>query len=367
VKTAKVFSIGRDGRKQYTADPDARAGHRSSKGNRSAGPYVGYELHLAVQTRDVHWTNYIDRTTLGPEVPGVITTCAFVPAGSHRGNAIVDALIASKSGVHAFNDVVWDPGYSLCQPSTTTFPLAKSAIEQTLELVTHQRGIRPFAGDALLLDGQLYSPLLPSELRDLRSPPRFATGAYRRAYEDKFNRRARWRMVRHSAPDADGVTRWRCPFCAGLLRSRSFPRTMRRSRSAPLVDVGEGVSRCCSGTLSAPPAELPLTQKIPFGTTAWRISMYRRQAVESVNSALQGSFADLSRGFFRVFGRTKITVLLGFTLAAYNLDRVRSFRAKKAAEDAQPRRRAKRRLGTLSDCLSPDVPPVAPDANGPSG
>ena len=266
------------------------------KATAAAGPYVGYELHLAVQTRDVRWTNYIDRTTLGPEVPGVITTCVLAPAGSHRGDAIVEALIASNDEVHPISDVVWDPGYSLCQPETTTYPLTQAGIEQTLELVTHQRGIRPFAGDALLLDGQLYSPMLPSELRDLKSPPRFARGAYRRAYEDKFNRRARWRMVRHSAPDADGVTRWRCPFCAGLLRSRSFPRTMRRSRTAPLVDVGETVSRCCGGTLSAPPAELPLTQKIPFGTTAWRISMYRRQVVESVNAALKGSFADLSRG-----------------------------------------------------------------------
>ena len=64
------------------------------------------------------------------------------------------------------------------------------------------------------------------------------------------------------------------------------------------------------------------------------------------------SFADLSRGFFRVFGRTKITVLLGFTVAAFNLDRVRSFRAKQAEEEANRRRRAKRRLGTWSDCMS---------------
>jgi len=163
----------------------------------------------------------------------VITTCNLVPAGSHRGDAIVDALVASKKDVHDIADVVWDPGYSLCQPETTTYPLAQAGIEQTLELVTHQRGFRPFAGDALLLDGQLYSPLLPEELRDLAAPPRFATGAYRRAYEERFNQRARWRLVRHAAPDADGVTRWRCPFCAGLLRSRIFPRSMRRSRRAP--------------------------------------------------------------------------------------------------------------------------------------
>jgi len=365
VKTAKVFSIGPDGRKRYTADPDARAGHRSATGSRNAGPYVGYELHLAVQTRDVRWTNHIDKTTLGPEVPGVITTCNLVPAGSHRGDAIVDALIASKTAISDITDVVWDPGYSLCQPGTTSYPLAQAGIEQTLQLVTHQRGIRPFAGEALLLDGQLYSPFLPPELRDLAAPPRFARGAYRRAYEESFNRRARWRLVRHAGPDSDGVTRWRCPFCAGLLRSRRFPRTMRRSRQAPMVEMPEGVTQCCSGILSAPPAELPITQRIPFGTTAWRVSMYRRQVVESANSALKGAFTDLSRGFFRVFGQTKLSVLLGFTLAAYNLDRVRSFRAKKTEDEAKPLRRAKRRQGTWGDCISRDDDPVPPSATDP--
>ena len=72
-RKAKVLGIGIDGRNQYTVDPDARAGHRSATNSRPAGPYVGYELHLAVQARDVKWTNYIDRTTLSDEVPGVIT------------------------------------------------------------------------------------------------------------------------------------------------------------------------------------------------------------------------------------------------------------------------------------------------------
>jgi hypothetical protein len=81
----------------------------------------------------------------------------------------------------------------------------------------------------------------------------------------------------------------------------------------------------------------------------------------------QGAFADLSRAFFRVFGQTKLSVLLGFTLAAYNLDRVRSFRAKKAEEEAQPRRRAKRRQGTWGDCISREADPVPPSATGPPG
>jgi hypothetical protein len=144
---------------------------------------------------------------------------------------------------------------------------------------------------------------------------------------------------------------------------------MRRSRKAPLVQLPDWVTQCCNGTLSAPPAELPLTQQIPFGTSAWRISWYRRQAVESVNAALQGSFTSLARGFFRVFGRVKISFLLGFTFAAYNLDRVRSFRAKLAELAGQPKRRAKRRLGTWGDCMPSQDSPAedATETGGPSG
>jgi hypothetical protein len=356
-RRAKALGVGVDGRKRYTADLDARAGHRSATNSRPSGPYVGYELHLAVQARDVRWTNHIDRTTLDPEVPGVITTFNMVPAGTHRGRAVVDGLIATKVGGHQIDEVVWDPGYSLCKAESTAYPLAQAGISQTFQIVTHQRGSRPFSGDALLLDGQLFSPHLPHALWDLPVPPRGASEAEKLTYEAKFNQRARWRLVRHAGPDADGVTRWRCPFCAGLLRSRAFPNTMRGSRRAPLVEVG--ANRCCEGIVSVEPAELALHQRIPFGTTAWRISMGRRQVVESVNAALKGSFVDLARGFFRVFGRVKMTVLLGFTVAAYNLDRVRSFRAKHNLENdgspspvsSPPIRRSKRRVATWVDII----------------
>jgi hypothetical protein len=289
----------------------------------------------------------------------VITTFNLVPAGTHRGRSVVEALIAAKEGGHEINDVVWDPGYSLCKAESTAHPLAQAGIAQTFQVVTHQRGRRPFSGDALLIDGQLYSPHLPKDLRDLPVPPRGASEGEKEAYEAKFNQRARWRLVRHTGPDADGVTRWRCPFCAGLLRSRQFPKTMRGSRRAPLVQLRAEVDRCCSGTLSVAPAELALHQQIPFGTTAWRISMGRRQVVESVNAALKGSFVDLARGFFRVFGQVKMTVLLGFTVAAYNLDRVRSFRAKHNLENDgspspvsnPPIRRSKRRIATWVDII----------------
>jgi len=364
VRKARVLGIGPDGRKQYTVDPDARAGHRSATNSRPAGPYVGFELHLGVQTRDVRWTDGIERTTLGPEVAGVITTFSLVGAGTHRGRAIVDELLEANSQDDPIEDVVWDPGYSLCKPGTVHHRLAQAGIHQTFQPVTHQRGVKPFSGEALLIDGQLFSPLLPEELRDLPVPPRGASEEDKLAYEAKFNQRARWRLTRHAGPDADGATRWKCPFCSGLLRSRSFPKTMRRSRTAPLVETE--AECCCSGILTAMPVELPWWQSITFGTTAWRISMARRQVVESANSALKGAFAHLSRGFFRVMGLVKTSVLLGFTLAAYNLDRIRSFKAKHGLDDnartvERPKqRRARRRSGTWTEIVEsgPAPPPT---------
>jgi hypothetical protein len=356
-RKALVLGVGPDGRKRYTVDPDARAGHRSATNSRPAGPYVGYELHLAVQARDVKWTNGIDRTNLSDEVPGVVTCFSLVPAGTHRGRAIVDDLIAAKTAGEPVDDVVWDPGYSLCKPGTVHHKLAQAGIHQTFQPVTHQRGIRPFSGDALLIDGQLFSSLLPHELRDLPSPPRGASEADKEQYEAKFNLRARWRMMRHSPPDRDGATRWRCPFCSGFLRSRTFPKTMRRSNEIPLVPVADGCDRCCSGILTAQAVEMAWWQRITYGTTAWRISMGRRQVVESVNAALKGVFTDLGRGFMRVMGVTKMTVMLGFTVAAFNLDRIRSYRAKHHLDeqgrptDKPKQTRARRRAGTWADVI----------------
>jgi len=98
-------------------------------------------------------------------------------------------------------------------------------------------------------------------------------------------------------------------------------------------------------------------QRITYGTTAWRISMGRRQVVESVNAALKGAFADPGRGFLRVMGVTKMTVMLGFTLGAFNLDRIRSFRAKHALDEQglpihRPKQtRTRRRVGTWADVV----------------
>jgi hypothetical protein len=132
-------------------------------------------------------------------------------------------------------------------------------------------------------------------------------------------------------------------------RRRCAPPAPRRSWTCP-----EGAT-CCGGTVSIQAAELPHHQRFFPGTTAWRTSYGRRQVVEGANAMLKGGFVNIGHKFFRVFGLTKMTLLLAFTVVGYNLDRIRSFLARKAEEKAEaekPRERAKRKTGTWTDIAS---------------
>ena len=89
--------------------------------------------------------------------------------------------------------------------------------------------------------------------------------------------------------------------------------------------------------------------------------------VEGSNSSLKTNFASIQQKFFRVFGLTKLTVILAFTIAGHNLEIIRSFNASTAATETVARKkrtRTKRRRGTWGDMLGvvptslgPDPPP----------
>jgi len=49
-------------------------------------------------------------------VAGVITTFSLVPAGTHRCRVIFDEPLEAIREGESIEDVVWDPGYSLCRP-----------------------------------------------------------------------------------------------------------------------------------------------------------------------------------------------------------------------------------------------------------
>jgi hypothetical protein len=355
--TAKVLGIGDDGRKIYTADQDARAGHRSATNQRDAGPYIGREAHFGVSVPVLTWTNGVENVKFGPSVPQVIMTANLVPAGTHRGKAAVGSLLDAKQQGFC-EEVLVDPGYSLMRGETFAFPLTQAGIPIVMRPASHQRtkpDATPTLGDALVLDGQLFSKHTPVELCHLAMPQRGASTEERKKCETHFKQRAAFAYMRHKAPGNDGVTRWRCPFCAGKLRSRQLPQSMRRSRDKPLVVLPEGTTSCCEGILSIGADQLPLMQDTVFGTPAWSRSYGRRNIVESVNAGVKGGFTNIDRGYIRSLKSTRIILLFAHTLAGYNRWAIKSWRklqshlADVASKERRERKPRKNRLKRFCD------------------
>lgn len=358
-----VLGVGEDGRDIFTADKDARGGRRSATNSRSAGGFVGYDLHLVVATRDITSTNYIDAATSGPPVPNLILAAALAPANTHAGTATVPILERLHRDRPDLRDLIVDQGYSSKRPGTFFAPLRQLGFRPVFELHPQQRGQRPFAGDALLIDGGLYSAHLPDALfgsntsdgrRSLPMPPMGATWEQRLKFQEPFNRRAQYRYGVHSGPDSDGYRRMRCPFCSGRAKALELPETMRKPATVPILPIDGTPAQCCSGTLTASAADLTLWQDIPFGTSAWFKSYRRRNAVESVNGALQGQFVNLVKGYQAFLRADKITLMLSFTLAAVNIDRARSFRAKHELE-TPPTYCRKRRAATNAHLIAEET------------
>ena len=117
-------------------------------------------------------------------------------------------------------------------------------------------------------------------------------------------------------------------------------------------------------------------QPEPWRSTAWATAYFRRVGVESLNAELKTHRMDLRRGFTRVFGAIKNTLLLAFAFAATNIRILREWHAKRDLPDPWasalhepaaphgPRRRKARRTRTYTDL---GVPPPDPDRPAAAG
>lgn len=191
------------------------------------------------------------------------------------------------------------------------------------------------------------------------------------AHRARADLRARWRLRRDTAPGTDGTTRWKCPFCAGSLRTdrRNFTKNRRPPNTSIRVEThGWNIPRaetcCCSGTQTFTQAAIPLWQRYPEGTTAWYAAYYgRRSHIETLNSLLKGNYINIDRKWVRTWGIIKLSIFLAFAIAGLNRDRVRSWHAKCAEMDrlapkSLRRPRPKRRQSTIDD-VAPNTAPLA--------
>lgn len=97
---------GDDGRLQHSVDPDARDGYRAGKNKSRKGVFVGWDLHLAVDT-----------PALGERgCPPLVRAASLAPASSDKataGRAVLDTL----DGGPACTTLLADRGYTYLDTS----------------------------------------------------------------------------------------------------------------------------------------------------------------------------------------------------------------------------------------------------------
>jgi hypothetical protein len=74
--------------------------------------------------------------------------------------------------------------------------------------------------------------------------------------------------------------------------------------------------------------------------------------VEGANGMLKGGFVNIAHKFFRVFGLTKMRILLAATIVGFNLWTIGSFMMKKANEAAEAEKPRPRRKRTWADVIT---------------
>lgn len=325
--------IGPDGRTIYTTDVDARAGYRTATNKQKGTTFVGYHLHLAVATRDFTWQGDPTQGALGEYVPPFILGTQARPANEHSGDAAVQMLNRIVPDLPSLKEVIVDRGYTTAKPEKFVWPTRALGLDVVMDLTEAQRkrvrtievekrrrtGGAAVKESVIVTDGGVFHEWMPEEQHVLSALPREV--APRKEIQKTYDQRAQ--LWRWSVTDRDrntGDVTFRCPFCAGRVHNRAIKAKRRRPSTSTHVAVPRGATTCCQGKVTIDPEVLgELWQAVPYGTGAWSQSYGRRALVETANALIKSSFARLERGYFKVMGLHKVSLLIGLLCVGVNL------------------------------------------------
>ena len=317
--------VGADNEPQNSMDLNARDGFRTGHNGKPGDVYVGYELHLATPIRAVG----------GGDVPHVVTAMTLTPAGTYRGLAgvrTVDALLATGREV---TEICADRGYTYCVPKAFVLPLWRRGVDVWADFHRNQRGDHPGPiPGTLWIDGNVYSQCIPEVMKKIAPPPLFSKPEETAAARAAFDRRQAYAFTALSKRDTDGYQRLKGPALAGHVRCPNVPKSMRLSYDHPTTTCVKGEPCACGRTVTIAPDMYPRERQThPWGTTDWAAAYYRRTAIESTNAELKTHRSSFRRGFTRVFGTIKNTMLFAFAIAGTNVMQLRAWHAVRRIPD----------------------------------
>ena len=195
------------------------------------------------------------------------------------------------------------PATRCASRSPPSIPFAQAGIDQTFQPVTHQRGSRPFSGEALLIDGQLFSPICPKN--SVICP--LHRGAPRKPRSSPTRRSSTsgpagdWCVTPVPTPMASPAGAARSALaCSGAGRSR---RPCGLTPSLRWCDLPEGVARAAARASSrSPRPSWPSGPADPLRHDGLADLHGPAPGGRVGQRGAQGRLRRPGRGFFRVFG-----------------------------------------------------------------
>ncbi|MGH9294505.1 MAG: hypothetical protein ACRD0B_04160 [Acidimicrobiales bacterium] len=348
------------------ADPDASWGHakRNAPGAKDC-LFYGYYGQVATMVRDEG----------GEEVPELVRRSCIEAPRLDPAKVMAETLCRAAASGLGLGDVLADCGYSNREPQNFARPLRQAGARLVFDLHPKDRGPKGTFEGAICSNGRLYCPATPPGLLTLGPLKRGASPEETARHDEATEELSRYKLSRISGPDKDGYERVICPAAAGRLRCPLKASSMALQNDRPSVLVPPLVPpRCCSQqTITVPAAVNEKTaQAHDYASRSHRLSYNRRTSAErSFSKASDPSRGGIRRGWCRLFGLTKNTLMYALYFVVINVRLLESFEVRKAEEarraatGSAPRTRRRRRRYEKDDGATskeaPEEVPFSPD------
>jgi hypothetical protein len=348
---------------QPANDPDASFGHakRNAPGAKDY-LFFGYYAQVATMVRDEG----------GAQVPELVRRIAVHAPSVDPAAVMAQTLLRLSDDGVALGDVLADCGYSNRVPQTFAAPLRRAGAHLVMDLHPGDRGRHGTFEGAVAANGALFCPATPGPLLDLGPLKRGASEEETAVHDARFAELMRYKFCALSAPDDEGYQRVICPAAAGKVRCPHKTASLALSYDHPSVtDPPTDPPRCCAqvSITVAPQVNEKTRQKHDYAGPVHRDSYARRTAAERTYASLADpSVGGIRRGWCRLFGRTKNTLMYALAVVVRNVRILESFERRKAQEgraaSMAPRRRRRRRHQSDTDAPSEQPVPEVPTAPG---
>ena len=324
-------------------DLDAHLGYRTKTHDNKSTKLFGYDLFAGVGVLPVG---------VDPDVmPKLLLSMTLRPAAGDTSDPTLGALDRLVDEGYQIDELLVDRGFSYKLPEDWAMELHRRGISQVQDIHPLDRGVKDYEG-IRVVRGVPYCVATDDELFDNPPPPHFKVGSLkqRATNEERLNHERNTKALdeflarntklqQHAFVFNQNVptkadpfqTQWICPGKAGKVKCQLCPLSEHYPADRPVVENPGPLAtapKCCrQSTIVIPgPVLSKLRQRDPWGSPRWIDSFARRSAIEGIFGNLRSqSTQNIKRGFCRVVGLVKTSLMLAFEAVAANIRLVRKW------------------------------------------